>query len=60
MKLFRKTGVSTLINILGFGVAFAAASILLVQALWDVRYDDNFKGCEKVYRLEHNMFDRGR
>ncbi len=60
MKIFRKTGVSTLINILGFGVAFAAASILLVQALWDVRYDDNFKGCEKVYRIEHNMFDRGK
>ncbi len=31
MKVFRKTGVSTLINILGMSVAFAAAMILMVQ-----------------------------
>ena len=40
MKVFRKTGVSTLINILGMSVAFAAAMILMVQVRWDTTYED--------------------
>ena len=43
MKVFRKTGVSTLINILGMSVAFAAAMILMVQVRWDTTYDANFE-----------------
>ena len=44
MKVFRKTGVSTLINILGMSVAFAAAMILMVQVRWDTTFDANFEG----------------
>ena len=51
MKVFRKTGVSTLINILGMSVAFAAAMILMVQVRWDTTYDANFVGHEQVFRL---------
>ena len=47
MKVFRKTGVSTLINILGMSVAFAAAMILMVQVKWDTTYDKNFEGHEQ-------------
>ena len=59
MKVFRKTGVSTLINILGMSVAFAAAMILMVQVRWDTTYDANFEGHEQVFRLENNWMDQG-
>ena len=59
MKVFRKTGVSTLINILGMSVAFAAAMILMVQVRWDTTFDANFEGHEQVFRLENNWMDKG-
>ena len=59
MIVFRKTGVSTLINILGMCVAFAAAMILMVQVKWDSTYDKNFEGHEKVFRMENNWMDDG-
>ena len=59
MKVFRKTGVSTLINILGMSVAFAAAMILMVQVRWDTTYDANFEGHKQVFRLENNWMDKG-
>jgi putative ABC transport system permease protein len=59
MKVFRKTGVSTLINIIGMSVAFAAAMILLVQVRWDTTYDAHFEGHERVYRMENNWLDDG-
>ena len=59
MKVFRKTGVSTLINILGMSVAFAAAMILMVQVRWDTTYDANFVGHEQVFRMENNWMDKG-
>ena len=59
MKVFRKAGVSTLINILGMSVAFAAAMILMVQVRWDTTYDANFEGHEQVFRMENNWMDQG-
>ena len=59
MKIFRKAGVSTLINILGMSVAFAAAMILMVQVRWDTTYDANFEGHEQVFRMENNWMDQG-
>ena len=59
MKVFRKTGVSTLINIIGMSVAFAAAMILMVQVHWDATYDKNFEGHKQVFRLENNWLDNG-
>ena len=59
MKVFRKTSVSTLINILGMSVAFAAAMILMVQVRWDTTYDANFEGHEQVFRMENNWMDQG-
>ena len=59
MNVFRKTGVSTLINILGMSVAFAAAMILMVQVRWDTTYDANFEGHGQVFRMENNWMDEG-
>ncbi len=54
MRVFRKTGVSTLINILGMSVAFAAAMILLVRVHWDLRFNANFEGHKQVFRMEQD------
>ena len=59
MKLFRKTGVSTVINVIGMGVALAAAMILMVQVRWDATFDKNFEGHERVFRMENNWMDKG-
>ena len=59
MKIFRKTGVSTLINVLVMSVAFAAAMILMVQVRWDTTYDADFEGHEQVFRIENNWMDKG-
>lgn len=59
MRLLRKTGVSTLINILGMGVALSAAMILLVQVKWDTTYDASFKGSGQVFIIENNWVDGG-
>jgi ABC-type antimicrobial peptide transport system, permease component len=59
MKVLRKTGVSTLINILGMSVAFAAAMILMVQVRWDATYDKNYEGHKQVFRMENNWMDKG-
>lgn len=59
MKIFRKTGVATLINIIGMAVALAAAMILLVQVRWDAGYDANFTGSERVFQIENNWMDGG-
>ncbi len=59
MKVFRKTGVSTLINILGMSVAFAAAMIIMVQVRWDTTFDANFAGNKQVFRMENNWMDKG-
>ena len=59
MKIFRKTGVSTVINVIGMGVALAAAMILMVQVRWDTTYNKNFEGHEKVFRMENKWIDQG-
>ncbi len=48
-----------MINVIGMGVALAAAMILMVQVRWDTTYNKNFKGHEKVFRMENNWIDQG-
>ena len=55
MKMFRKTGVSTLINILGMSIAFATAILLMVQVRWHTTYNKGFEGHEKVFLLEQKL-----
>ena len=48
-----------MINVIGMGVALAAAMILMVQVRWDTTYNKNFEGHEKVFRMENNWIDEG-
>ena len=48
----RRYKVSSTLNILGLGIAFAAAFIILVQVNFDLTYNRCFKDADRVYRLE--------
>ena len=43
---------SSVLNILGLGIAFAAAYIILVQVNFDLGYNRCFEDADKLYRLE--------
>ena len=54
-EFFKNLGrykVSSTLNILGLGIAFAAAFIILVQVNFDLTYNRCFKDADRVYRLE--------
>ena len=54
-EFFKNLGrykVSSTLNILGLGIAFAVAYIILVQVNFDLTYNRCFKDAERVYRLE--------
>ena len=59
MKIFKTSWISTVINVIGMGVALAAAMILMVQVRWDATFDKNFEGHERVFRMENNWIDQG-
>lgn len=52
-RLFsRHRWLSTLLNVLGLTVAFTAFIIIMIQVLYDWRYDRNYPGHEKIFRFE--------
>ncbi len=54
-EFFKNLGrykVSSTLNILGLGIAFAAVYIILVQVNFDLTYNRCFKDAERVYRLD--------
>ena len=48
--------VSSTLNILGLGIAFAAAYAILVQVNYDLGFNRSLKDSERVFRLENAMF----
>ena len=58
-EFFKNLGrykLSSVLNILGLGIAFAAAYAILVQVNYDLSYNRSLKDAERVFRLEHAMF----
>ena len=51
-KNLRRYKVSSVLNILGLSIAFAAAYIIMVQVNFDLGYNRCFKDADKLYRLE--------
>ena len=51
-KNLRRYKVSSVLNILGLGIAFAAAYIIIVQVNFDLGYNRCLKDAERIYRLE--------
>ena len=58
-EFFKNLGrykVSSTLNILGLGIAFAAAYAILVQVNYDLSFNRSLKDSERVFRLEHARF----
>ena len=51
-KNLKRYKVSSVLNILGLSIAFAAAYIILVQVNFDLGYNRCLKDAERIYRLE--------
>lgn len=52
IRFNRHTLFSTILNIAGLTLAFSVFMTVMVQVLYDLRYDRCYPGHEKIYRLE--------
>ena len=59
MKFFRKTGISTLINLIGMGLALTVFAVLMVQVRYDYGYDKCIPHHERTFRLENDLMKKG-
>ena len=60
LTLLRRYTTSSVLNIVGMAVAFAAVYLIAVQVKFDVSYNRVIKNSERIYRLEHpHWFDEG-
>ena len=58
-EFFKNLGrykLSSVLNILGLGIAFAAAYAILVQVNYDLGFNRSLMDSERVFRLENAMF----
>ena len=53
ITLLRRYTASSLLNIVGMAIAFAAAYLILVQVHYDLRYNQSIPDVEHIYRLEY-------
>ena len=60
LTLLRRYTTSSVLNIVGMAVAFAAVYLIAVQVKFDLSYNRVIKNSERTYRLEHpHWFDEG-
>ena len=61
LTLLRRYTTSSVLNIVGMAVAFAAVYLIAVQVTFDLSYNRVIKNSERIYRLEYpNESDNGR
>lgn len=51
---FRRFPTTSLMNLLGLGLAFASFFILMAQVDYDANFNKGIKGHEKIFRVEIN------
>ncbi len=60
LTLLRRYATSSVLNIVGMAVAFAAVYLIAVQVKFDLSYNRVIKNSDRIYRLEHpHWFDEG-
>ena len=60
LTLLRRYTTSSVLNIVGMAVAFAAVYLIAVQVNFDLSYNRVIRNSERIYRLEHpHWFDEG-
>jgi hypothetical protein len=52
LMLLRRYTASSVLNIVGMALAFAAAYLILVQVNFDMSYNRKIPNAENIYRLE--------
>ena len=57
ITLLRRYTASSLLNIVGMAVAFAAVYLIAVQVKFDLSYNRVIKNSERIYRLEYPGWD---
>ena len=57
-KNLRRYKVSSVLNILGLSIAFAAAYAILVQVNYDLGFNRSLKDAERVFRVETSNFSK--
>ncbi len=61
LTLLRRYTASSVLNILGMGVAFAAVYLIAVQVGHDLSFNRRIPAADRIYRLEHpSWYDEGR
>lgn len=61
LMLLRRYKVSSVLNIAGMGLAFAAAYLMLVQVVFDFSYNRSLPDAADIYRLEYpSWYNDGR
>ena len=61
IMLLKRYTTSSLLNILGMAVAFAAVYIIMVQVNFDLSYNKGIPNAKNIYRLEYpNWSEEGR
>ena len=61
LTLLRRYTTSSVLNIVGMAVAFAAVYLIAVQVKFDLSYNRVIKNSERIYRLEHRSWsEKGR
>ena len=53
ITLLKRYTTSSVLNILGMAVAFAAVYLIMVQVNYDLSYNKGIPGAANIYRLEH-------
>ena len=53
LTLLRRYTTSSVLNIVGMAVAFAAVYLIAVQVKFDLSYNRVIKNSERIYRLDH-------
>ncbi len=56
LTLLRRYTTSSVLNIVGMAVAFAAVYLIAVQVKFDLSYNRVIKNSERIYRLEHRSW----
>ena len=56
LTLLRRYTTSSVLNIVGMAVAFAAVYLIAVQVTFDLSYNRVIKNSERIYRLEHRSW----
>ena len=56
LTLLRRYTTSSVLNIVGMAVAFAAVYLIAVQVNFDLSYNRVIKNSERIYRLEHRSW----